>query len=84
MKIPPNIIADRMIPCPVCLVDKNRACLGLEPNTSHFGRRLKRILTMGSLPSEKIDQRFRFRDSDELQSKNAGNGSTGSEPNKSG
>lgn len=83
MSIPPNIIADRLIPCPVCLVDKNRACLGLEPNTSHFGRRLKRILTMGSLPAEKIAA-IRSEIQNELQSKNAGNGSTGSEPNKSG
>lgn len=41
------------------------------------------VLIIGSLPSEKIAA-IRSEIQNELQSKNAGNGSTGSEPNKSG
>ena len=50
---PENVRADRRVPCPACGAAKGRACLGQEPNVSCFGRRLKRLQTLGALPSER-------------------------------
>lgn len=51
--IPANIRADRLIPCPACGAAKGRACKEQPPNISCFGRRLKRIMSLGPLPSER-------------------------------
>lgn len=59
-----NVQADRLIPCPVCKVKVGKACKPctskhgsldtLKAGQSHFGRRLKRILTEGTLPEERL------------------------------
>jgi hypothetical protein len=59
MYIPQNIQADRLIPCPVCNAAEGKGCKSTDKqkitsNQSHFGRRLKRMLTLGVLPKEKL------------------------------
>jgi hypothetical protein len=59
--IPQNIQADCLIVYPVCNASKGELCSNTEQKKdrlkygqSHFGRRLKRILTLGRLPEEKL------------------------------
>lgn len=46
-----KILADRLVPC-ACGALVGEPCRGLPSDVNHFGRRLRRILQEGTLPSE--------------------------------
>ena len=51
--IPDNIRADRLIDCPECMAQAGTPCHGQPEGIHHFGRRLRRIILLGVLASER-------------------------------
>ncbi len=51
--LPENIRADRLVACGECGARIGAPCLETPPNISHFGRRLRRMIELGVLASER-------------------------------